>query len=127
MKISELKENLKEILVNKVSLVEVVIDINNYLEDEFYYLDFNLMKYFNNFMCDCDPLFIAKKVQYGKFNVNDKYFRIEEGNLISYTENQAKNICLYHIDEIINTLIYNYDYIITFKEIHELFNEYLPY
>ena len=118
-----LRNSLKEMLLNEVSIVKVVNDINSW-NSQLDWLDFIDMDLFDEFMEGQSPLWIAERIFYGDFNPNDEYFMFNGcGNLVSYDEWEANKECKEYIDEIIDALIDNIDYIDTYSEIHNLFEE----
>ena len=118
-----LRNSLKEMLLNEVSIVKVVRDINSW-NSQLDWLDFIDMDFFDEYMEGQSPLWIAERIFYGDFNPNDEYFILNGyGNLESYDEWKANKECEEYIDEIIDALIDNIDYIDTYSEIHNLFEE----
>ena len=118
-----LRNSLKEMLLNEVSIVKVVKDINSW-NGQLDWLDFIDMDLFDEFMEGQSPLWIAERIFYGDFNPNDEYFILNGyGNLESFDEWKANKECEEYIDEIIDALIDNIDYIDTYSEIHNLFEE----
>lgn len=118
-----LRNSLKEMLLNEVSIVRVVKDINSW-NGQLDWLDFIDMDFFDDYMVEQEPSWIANRIFYGDFNPNDEYFTFNGcGNLVSFDEWEANKECKEYIDEIIDALIDNIDYIDTYSEIHELFEE----
>ena len=118
-----LRNSLKEMLLNEVSIVKVVKDINSW-NRQLDWLDFIDMDLFDEFMEGQSPIWIAERIYYGDFNPNDEYFIFNGyGNLVSYDEWEANKECEEYINEIIDALIDNIDYIDTYSEIHKLFEE----
>ena len=117
------RNSLKEMLLNDLSIVKVVNDINSW-NGQLDWLDFIDMDLFDEYMEGQEPSWIANRIFYGDFNPNNEYFMFDGcGNLISYDEWEAKKECMDYIDEIIDALIDNIDYIDTYSEIHNLFEE----
>ena len=118
-----LRNSLKEMLLNEVSIVKVVKDINSW-NGQLDWLDFIDMDLFDDYMEGQSPTWIANRIFYGDFNPNDEYFIFNGcGNLVSYDERGANKECEEYINEIIDALIDNIDYIDTYSEIHALFEE----
>ena len=118
-----LRNSLKEMLLNDLSIVKVVSDINSW-NDQLDWLDFISMDFFDEYMEGLEPSLIANRIFYGDFNPNDEYFIFNgSGNLESYDEWEANKECEKYIDDIIDALIDNIDYIDTYSEIHKLFEE----
>ena len=118
-----LRNSLKEMLLNEVSIVRVVKDINSW-NGQLVWLDFIDMDLFDEFMEGQSPTWIAERIYYGDFNPNHEYFIFDgSGNLESYDEWEANKECKEYIDEIVDALIDNIDYIDTYSEIHALFEE----
>ena len=118
-----LRNSLKEMLLNDLSIVNIVNDINSW-NDQLDWLDFISMDFFDEYMEGKEPSWIANRIFYGDFNPNDEYFTFNGyGNLVSYDEWEANKECENYINEIIDALIDNIDYIDTYSEIHALFEE----
>lgn len=118
-----LRNSLKEMLLNEVSILRVVNDINSW-NGQLDWLDFIDMDFFDEYMEGQTPTWIAERIFYGDFNPNDEYFKFNGyGNLESYDEWKANKECEEYINEIIDALIDNIDYIDTYSEIHKLFEE----
>ena len=123
MNMNTLRNSLKEMLLNEVSIVRVVKDINSW-NSQLDWLDFIDMDLFDEFMEGQSPIWIAERIYYRDFNPNDEYFIFNGyGNLVSYDEWEANKECEEYIDEIIDALIDNIDYIDTYSEILNLFEE----
>ena len=117
------RDSLKEMLLNDLSIVKVVNDINSW-NGQLDWLDFIDMDVFDEYMDGQEPSWIANRIFYRDFNPNNEYLIFDGcGNLISYDEWEAKKECMDYIDEIIDALIDNIDYIDTYSEIHNLFEE----
>ena len=118
-----LRNSLKEMLLNDLSIVNIVNDINSW-NDQLDWLDFISMDFFDEYMEGKEPSWIANRIFYGDFNPNDEYFTFNGyGNLVSYDEWEANKECENYINEIIDALIDNIDYIDTYSEILNLFEE----
>ena len=123
MNMNTLRNSLKEMLLNDLSIVKVVSDINSW-NDQLDWLDFISMDFFDEYMEGQEPSLIANRIFYGDFNPNDEYFIFNgSGNLESYDEWEANKECEKYIDDIIDALIDNIDYIDTYSEILNLFEE----
>ena len=118
-----LRNSLKEMLLNDLSIVKVVSDINSW-NNQLDWLDFISMDFFDDYMEGQEPSWIANRIFYGDFNPNDEYFIFNgSGNLESYDEWEANKECEKYIDEIVDALIDNIDHIDTYSEILNLFEE----
>ena len=118
-----LRNTLKEMLLNEVSIVRVVKDINSW-NGQLDWLDFINMDYFDEYMEGQSPSWIANRIFYGDFNPNDDYFIFNGyGKLESFDEWKANKECEEYIDEIVDALIDNIDHIDTYSEIHDLFEK----
>ena len=118
-----LRNSLKEMLLNELSIIKIAGDINRW-NGQLDWLDFIDMDLFDEFMEGQSPSWIAERIYYGDFNPNDEYFIFNGyGNLESYDEWEANKKCEEYIDEIIDALIDNIEHIDTFSEIHALFEE----
>ena len=111
-----MKNTIKRYLLNNMETTRDVVNELNWYNNcldflEVYYME-DLDEYLNGF----EPTTILNKMFYGDFNPNNDYFKFNVyGNLESYNDWELREEYEMYMDEIIEALLNNMDYI----EIHD--------
>ena len=137
MKYNELKEKLQGYLLENVNELMVLIDdICSYnYKSKLEYLQAYSMEEVNEFALNYDFTDLFQMIDFKEFTIDDDYFNINTyGYIVSYTEEELKEIYRIEFDTIFNVIIeeikkYGYE---TVKEnyyfspeLKELFNPYI--
>ena len=137
MNYNELKEKLEGYLLENVNELMVLIDdICSYnYKSKLEYLQTYSMEEVNEFACNYDFTDLFQMIDFNEFTIDDDYFNINTyGYIVSYTEEELKEIYRIEFDTIFNVIIeeikkYGYE---TVKEnyyfsleLQEIFNSYI--
>ena len=137
MNYNELKEKLEGYLLENVNELMVLIDdICSYnYKSKLEYLQAYSMEEVNEFACNYDFTDLFQMIDFKEFTIDDDYFNINTyGYIVSYTEEELKEIYRIEFDTIFNVIIeeikkYGYE---TVKEnyyfsleLQEIFNSYI--
>ena len=137
MKYNELKEKLEGYLLENVNELMVLIDdICSYnYKSKLEYLQAYSMEEVNEFALNYDFTDLFQMIDFREFTIDDDYFNINTyGYIVSYTEEELKEIYRIEFDTIFNVIIeeikkYGYE---TVKEnyyfsleLQEIFNSYI--
>ena len=137
MKYNELKEKLEGYLLENVNELMVLIDdICSYnYKSKLEYLQAYSMEEVNEFALNYDFTDLFQMIDFKEFTIDDDYFNINTyGYIVSYTEEELKEIYRIEFDTIFNVIIeeikkYGYE---TVKEnyyfsleLQEIFNSYI--
>ena len=137
MKYNELKEKLEGYLLRNVNELMVLIDdICSYnYKSKLEYLQAYSMEEVNEFAYNYDFTDLFQMIDFKEFTIDDDYFNINTyGYIVSYTEEELKEIYRIEFDTIFNVIIeeikkYGYE---TVKEnyyfsleLQEIFNSYI--
>lgn len=137
MKYNELKEKLEGYLLSNVNELMVLIgDICSYnYKSKLEYLQAYSMEEVNEFASNYDFTDLFQLIDFREFTIDDDYFNINTyGYIVSYTEEELKEIYRIEFDTIFNVIIeeikkYGYE---TVKEnyyfsleLQEIFNSYI--
>ena len=137
MKYNELKEKLKGYLLENVNELMVLIDdICSYnYKSKLEYLQAYSMDEVNEFALNYDFTDLFQMIDFREFTIDDDYFNLNTyGYIVSYTEEELKEIYRIEFDTIFNVIIeeikkYGYE---TVKEnyyfsleLQEIFNSYI--
>ena len=137
MKYNELKEKLEGYLLTNVNELMVLIsDICSYnYKSELEYLQAYSMGEINDFACNYDFTDLFQLIDFKEFTIDDDYFNINTyGYIVSYTEEELKELYRIEFDTIFNVIIeeikkYGYEKIKDIyyfsPELKELFNPYI--
>ena len=122
-----MKNKIKEMLKNNEYLTMDIVGQLNSLNGSFEtYVLYN-MDDFDEMMEGYSPTELAQRIFFGDFNINDDYFYFNEyANLESIHEYEIQGHFEMIIDEIVDSMLYNYDDLyIDNDELDDLINEYL--
>ena len=137
MNYNELKEKLEGYLLENVNELMVLIDdICSYnYKSKLEYLQAYSMEEVNEFACNYDFTDLFQMIDFKEFTIDDDYFNFNTyGYIVSYTEEELKEIYRIEFDTIFNVIIeeikkYGYE---TVKEnyyfsleLQEIFNSYI--
>lgn len=137
MKYNELKEKLEGYLLENVNELMVLIDdICSYnYKSKLEYLQAYSMEEVNEFALNYDFTDLFQMIDFREFTIDDDYFNINTyGYIVSYTEEELKEIYRIEFDTIFNVIIeeikkYGYEKIKDIyyfsPELKELFNPYI--
>ena len=122
-----MKNKIKEMLKNDEYLTMDMVNQINCLNGSFEtYVLYN-MDDFDEMMKGYTPIELAQRIFFGDFNPNDDYFYFNSyANLESIHEYEIQDHFEMIIDEIVDSMLYNYDDLyIDNEELDDLVNEYL--
>ena len=122
-----MKNKIKEMLKNDEYLTMDIVGQLNSLNGSFEtYVLYN-MDDFDEMMEGYTPTELAQRIFFGDFNPNDDYFGFNGyANLESITEYEMQGHFEPIINEIVDSMLYNYnDIYINDEELDDLINEYL--
>ena len=122
-----MKNKIKEMLKNDEYLTMDIVGQLNSLNGSFEtYVLYN-MDDFDEMMEGYTPTELAQRIFFGDFNPNDDYFGFNSyANLESINEWEMQDHFEMIIDEIIDSMLYNYDDLyIDNEELDDLINKYL--
>ena len=137
MKYNELKEKLEGYLLKNVNeLIVLIDDICSYnYKSELEYLQAYSMEEVNEFALNYDFTDLFQMIDFKEFTIDDDYFNFNTyGYIVSYTEEELKELYRIEFDTIFNVIIeeikkYGYE---TVKEnyyfsleLQEIFNSYI--
>ena len=137
MNYNELKEKIEGYLLTNVNELMVLIDdICSYnYKSKLEYLQAYSMEEVNEFALNYDFTDLFQMIDFKEFTIDDDYFNINTyGYIVSYTEEELKELYRIEFDTIFNVIIeeikkYGYEkvkYIYYFSpELKELFNPYI--
>ena len=137
MKYNELKEKLEGYLLTNVNELMVLIDdICSYnYKSKLEYLQAYSMEEVNEFALNYDFTDLFQMIDFKEFTIDDDYFNINTyGYIVSYTEEELKEIYRIEFDTIFNVIIeeikkYGYEKVKDIyyfsPELKELFNPYI--
>ena len=107
-----MKNTIKRYLLNNMETTRDVVNELNLYNNCLDFLDFYYMEDLDYYLEGCTPSEILNKMFYGDFNPNNDYFKFNVyGNLESYNEWELIEEYEIYIDEIIEALLNNIDYI----------------
>ena len=122
-----MKNKIKEMLKNDEYLTMNIVGQLNSLNGSFEtYVLYN-MDDFDEMMEGYTPTELAQRIFFGDFNINDDYFYFNGyANLESITEYEMSDHFEIIIDEIVDSMLYNYDDIyIDDADLNDLVGRYL--
>ena len=134
---NELKEKLEGyLLINVNELIALIDDICSYnYKSKLEYLQAYSMEEVNEFASNYDFTDLFQMIDFREFTIDDDYFNINTyGYIVSYTEEELKEIYRIEFDTIFNVIIeeikkYGYEKIKDIyyfsPELKELFNPYI--
>ena len=137
MNYNELKEKLEGYLLENVNELMVLIDdICSYnYKSKLEYLQAYSMEEVNEFACNYDFTDLFQMIDFREFTIDDDYFNINTyGYIVSYTEEELKEIYRIEFDTIFNVIIeeikkYGYEKVKDIYyfslELQEIFNSYI--
>ena len=137
MNYNELKEKLQGYLLENVNELMVLIDdICSYnYKSKLEYLQAYSMEEVNEFACNYDFTDLFQMIDFREFTIDDDYFNINTyGYIVSYTEEELKELYRIEFDTIFNVIIeeikkYGYEKVkenyYFSPELKELFNPYI--
>ena len=107
-----MKNTIKRYLLNNMETTRDVVNELNLYNNCLDFLDFYYMEDLDECLYRFEPTTILNKMFYGDFNPNNDYFKFNVyGNLESYNEWELIEEYEIYIDEIIEALLNNIDYI----------------
>ena len=119
-------ENIKNYLLNHIDEIGGIISDINSIDGSLDFLEYwnNDEEFFNTFFYN-NPMEAVRSEFYGDYNYCDKYVKFDGyGNLKSVDDYELEKEYKYYIDEIIDSLLENYqEMIICDKELIKLIEE----
>lgn len=107
-----MKNTIKRYLLNNMETTRDVVNELNWYNNCLDFLDFYYMEDLDECLHGSEPSTILNKMFYGDFNPNNDYFKFNAyGNLESYNEWELIEEYEIYIDEIIEALLNNIDYV----------------
>ena len=107
-----MKNTIKRYLLNNMETTRDVVNELNLYNNCLDFLDFYYMEDLDEYLKGYAPTEILNKMFYGDFNPNNDYFKFNVyGNLESYNEWELIEEYEIYIDEIIEALLNNIDYV----------------
>ena len=101
-----MKNTLRAYLLNNMETTRELIQEVNSWNGALECLDYIDMDFFNDYMADSDPMWIAERIFYGDFNPNDDYFQFNAyGNLVSYDLWDINAEIEDYIEEVIDAIV----------------------
>ena len=107
-----MKNTIKRYLLNNMETTRDVVNELNWYNNCLDFLDFYYMEDLDEHLHGFEPSVILNKMFYGDFNPNDDYFKFNAyGNLESLNEWELIKEYEIYINEIIEALLNNMDYV----------------
>ena len=107
-----MKNTIKRYLLNNMETTRDVVNELNLYNNCLDFLDFYYMEDLDQYLREFEPTTILNKMFYGDFNPNNDYFKFNVyGNLESYNEWELIEEYEIYMDEIIEALLNNIDYV----------------
>ena len=107
-----MKNEIKNYLLNNMEITRDVVNELNCWDGCLEFLEVYYMEDLDYYLEGHTPSEILNKMFYGDFNPNDSYFRFNAyGNLESFNEWDLEERYKMYIDEIIEALLNNIDYV----------------
>lgn len=122
---SSLKESLKELLLNDDNMLMQTVSVFNSYDDSFDHLEYyeNDEDFLNEHFSS--PAEAIRAAQYGHYSFGDEYVRFNAyGNLVSKSEGQIISEMQGNINEIVDYILENYDYLTFDSEIENMIEDY---
>lgn len=119
MKKENLKNEIKELLLNDLDVLRDVVSNLNIWSDYFKFLEVynNDEEFFDMFFSDINPILLARAIYYGDFNYNDDYIKFDDNNnLITLSKYKYEGLLKTYVEEIIEYLIDNFEHIVIYND-----------